>query len=176
VIGPLSRHLTFYNPQFDFEFEPSACRKGPTGTWQGACIWRARGPWHWPPVHTAQEPGQRPPEGGRPRALTARRGDRPQAGHPQRRRGAHDQGGEVFRLQIFRPRRRRLCWDVLGRGRPCGHRRVGLRGGTHPVLLHQRCGGGNIKCSRWRQCRREICLATLLQPGPRETLPKTSSR
>ena len=61
-----------------------------------------------------------------------RRGARPQARHPRRRRGAHGHSDEAVRLQSDRPCHRRLCQDVLGRS--CRCHCVGPRGGPHPVL------------------------------------------
>ena len=43
-----------------------------------------------------------------------------------------------MQLQVSRPRRRRICLDVLRCGRPRRRHRVGPRRGTHQVLLHQR--------------------------------------
>ena len=51
--------------------------------------------------------------------------------------GAHEQRGEVIRLQSSRPRRRHLCRGVLGRGRPRRRHRVGPYGGPHAVLFHR---------------------------------------
>ena len=77
------------------------------------------------PERAAREPGGGPLEGGRSRLPRARRDDRRYAGHLCKRRGDHDEGDKVARLENTRPRRLNLRQDFLGRGRPRRRHRGG---------------------------------------------------